>query len=186
MKVIRRRRTSSSWCRPRGRVDARALWWYYRGANGLFTIVATPRQGVSLATVEVPGEVVIWPRGVDFQTEEMQMKKKTKSAESAKLPHLAAVETNLLANHMGIVNHCAVTRYDDGDERKPGWISVKTFGSAWQVEAKDPDTCCSMRVVQPSLDDALALLNLLLESEEAPWEPDTWLQQQAAKSKKKA
>jgi hypothetical protein len=95
------------------------------------------------------------------------------------------MESNLLAAHMGIVGHCAVTRYDDGDPRKVGWIVIKTLGSAWQIEAKDPDTCCTLRVVQANLDDALGLINLMLESDEAPWEPDTWLQQAAAKGKKK-
>ena len=113
------------------------------------------------------------------------MKKKTGSTGQPDASHLAAVETNLLHAHMGVVNHCAVTRYDDGDARKVGWVVIKTFGSAWQLEAKDPDTCCTLRVVQASLDDALALLNLLLESEEAPWEPDSWLQQTAAKAKRK-
>jgi hypothetical protein len=113
------------------------------------------------------------------------VKKKTRSADAVVQRHIAAIESNVLAHHAAIVAHCAVTQYDDGDARKPGWVTIKTFGSAWQVEAKDPDTCLALRVVQASLDDALGLMNLLLESEEAPWEPDTWLQQQAAKNRKK-
>lgn len=113
------------------------------------------------------------------------MKKKVKNSDAAPVKHLAAIESNVMAQHMGIVNHCAVTQYDDGDVRKPGWITVKTLGSAWQVEAKDPDTCLTLRVIQASLDDALGLLNLLLESEEAPWESDPWLLQQSAKNRKK-
>lgn len=113
------------------------------------------------------------------------MKKKTQPSNASGQKHLASVESNILAQCHSLVRHCAVTQYDDGEPRKPGWLTIKTFGSAWQVEAKDPDSCLSLRVVENSLDEALQLLSLLLESEEAPWELDTWLQQQSLKNKKK-
>lgn len=113
------------------------------------------------------------------------MKRRTAPSNASGQKHLASVETNILTQCHAIVRHCAVTQYDDGEPRKPGWITVKTFGSAWQIEAKDPDSCLALRVVENSLDEALALLTLLLESDEAPWEVDTWLQQQAAKGRKK-
>lgn len=185
MQVIRRRRCATRWTRPRGRVDARASWWYYAGRWGLFCLCATRGRGVSLATVTHEGHIVMWPRSRDLSDRGHYVKKKQRTAEQAQLPHLAAVETNVLSGFMGIVNHCSITRYDDGDPRKVGWVTLKTYGSAWQLEAKDPDTCCRLTVVEASLDDALGLLNLLLESDEAPWEPDQWLQQQAVKSRKK-
>ena len=184
-RILRRRRTVEAWSKPRGRVDARSLWWWYRGKWGLFEICATPGQGCSLAQVEYRGEVTVWPPAKLERRGGSQVKKKVKSADAPAQRHIAAIESNVLASHAAIVAHCAVTQYDDGDPRKPGWFTVKTFGSAWQVEAKDPDTCMTLRVVQASLDDALGLMNLLLESEEAPWEVDTWLQQQASKLKKK-
>jgi len=91
--------------------------------------------------------------------------------------HLAALESVLFGKLQAIVSHLAITQYDDGAPRRPGWITLKTLGAAWVVEAKDPDSCCKLSVVQNTLDDALAALCLLLESEEAPWEPDPWLQQ---------
>jgi len=86
---------------------------------------------------------------------------------------------------MGLVAHCADIKYDDGQARQPGWITIKTMGSAWVVECKDPDTTAVLRVVQATLDDALALASVLLESEEAPWEQDKWLQQQKLTSARK-
>jgi len=99
--------------------------------------------------------------------------------------HLAAIETNLWAKLPNLVAHCCVTRYDDGEPRKPGWVTIKTMGSAWVVQLKDPDSCLQMSATAQSLDDALCLADLLLGAEQAPWEPDPFLKQQAAKNSKK-
>lgn len=114
------------------------------------------------------------------------MKKKavgSTTAASDGVKHLAAMETNVFSKLQGLVAHCAVTRYDDGDPRKPGWFTVKTMGSAWVIQVKDPDTCLQLSAVGQSLDDALALIDILLTSEEAPWEPDPFARSQQAKKK---
>lgn len=114
------------------------------------------------------------------------MKRKRQGEKAANLAlHLAPLESNVFSAFHPLVAHCAVTQYDDGEPRRPGWITFKTMGSSWVLEAKDPDSCSRLVVVQTTLDDALALLSVLLESEEAPWEPDPWLMQQAAKERKK-
>jgi hypothetical protein len=100
------------------------------------------------------------------------------------LKHLAAMESNVFTKLHNLVAHCAVTRYDDGEPRKPGWFTIKTMGSAWVVQVKEPDTCLQMSATAQSLDDALALADLLLGSEEAPWEPDPYLKIQAKKVNK--
>lgn len=113
------------------------------------------------------------------------MKKRTAPANAAGAAHLAPLESDIFGRLHGLVKHMALTRYDDGDVRKPGWIVLKTFGSSWQIEVKDPDSALALRVLGPTLDDALALCCLLIESDEAPWEPDPWLQQQQLKNRKK-
>jgi hypothetical protein len=125
--------------------------------------------------------VLAWPDCHGYK-EMVQMKKKKAAADSPSGRHVAPLESVVLGRHHSIVAHCAVTQYDDGDSRKPGWITVRTMGAAWVIEVKDPDTCQLMRVVQATLDDALTMLALLLDSEDAPWEPDPWAQ--GAKSKK--
>lgn len=111
-----------------------------------------------------------------------KMKKKKPSEAKTDAHHLAAMESTLFGRLQPLIAHCAVTKYDDGDARQPGWWTLKTMGSAWMVEVKDPDTCMRLVVVQQTADDALTLASVLLESEEAPWEPDPWLT--AAKAKK--
>lgn len=115
------------------------------------------------------------------------MKKKTlnNSAASKDGPrHLAAVESNVFTKLPALVAHCAVTKYDDGDPRRPGWFTVKTMGSAWIVQVKDPDAALSLSATGQSLDDALILADLLLSSEEAPWEPDNFLKPRQTGGKK--
>jgi hypothetical protein len=98
---------------------------------------------------------------------------------------LAAVESTLLGGHLELVKHCSITRYDDGDPRKPGWFTIKTMGSAWVVQVKDPDAGLSLTATGQTLDDAITLADLLLGSEEAPWEPDPFLKRLTANSKPK-
>lgn len=115
------------------------------------------------------------------------MKKKSPglSTAGAERPvHLAAMESEIFAKCHELVKHCSITRYDDGDARKPGWITIKTMGSAWVVTVKDPDAALSMSATGQSLDDALQLADLLLGSDEAPWEPDQWLRKEKGKVNK--
>lgn len=130
--------------------------------------------------------VCTWSQPPEFSyTEARKMKKKKAAQTASDAQHLAAVESQLFSKLQSLISHAAVTKYDDGDPRQPGWFTVKTMGSAWVIEIKDPDTAMRLVVVQQTLDEALMLASLLLESEEAPWEPDPWLSAQKAKAKKK-
>lgn len=113
------------------------------------------------------------------------MKRRSAPQEDKGVLHLAAVESDYLSKLRPLVNHCCHTQYEDKTPRKPGWWTVKTMGSAWIIEVKDPDSCSRLVVVQQTLDDALTLASVLLESEEAPWEPDPWLKAAEAKGKRK-
>lgn len=116
------------------------------------------------------------------------MKKRTvpnQSGEAGGAQHLAAVESTVFSKLHNIVKHCCVTKYEDGSQRKPGWITIKTMGSAWVVQLKEPDAALQLSCTQQSLDDALALADVLLGSDEAPWEPDLFLAKQATPKTKK-
>ena len=113
------------------------------------------------------------------------MKKKNVKADASGGKHLAAMESNIFAGLVPLIEHCALRQYEDGDPRETGWITIKTQGAAWSVQVKDPDACVSFTAVADTLDKALETAALLLSCDEAPWEPDTWLQASAAKKKKK-
>lgn len=122
---------------------------------------------------------------VHYWPEPSMKKRIAKGALDGDVKHLAPVESNIFTNLMPLVEHCAIRRYDDGEQREPGWFTVKTQGSAWVVQVKDPDGAVSFSAVGQTLDNALETAALLLACDEAPWEPDRFLAGQKATGKKK-
>jgi len=117
--------------------------------------------------------------------EKPSMKKRiAKGAMEGDAKHLAPMETERLADVIPLVEHCAIRKYDDGDPREPGWFTVKTQGSAWIVQVKDPDGGVSFSAVGQTIDQAFETAALLLACDEAPWEPDRFLAAQKAGKKK--
>lgn len=94
------------------------------------------------------------------------------------------MESEVFSRLSNLVSHCAVTRYDDGTPRKTGWFTIKVMGAAWIVQVKDPDGCCSMSLTAQTLDDALALADVMLGADDAPWEPDPFLRSAESRKKK--
>lgn len=110
---------------------------------------------------------------------------KSHEATEGKVVHAAALESNVFTKLHQLVAHCAVTRYDDGEPRRPGWFTVKTMGALWVVQVKDPDAAASLSATGATLDDALVLADLLLSAPDAPWEPDPFLASPPARGRKK-
>lgn len=109
----------------------------------------------------------------------------SKSSPEGQAQHLAPVETVRFSDMMSLVEHMAFRKYDDGEPREPGWVTIKTQGAAWVVQVKDPDGCVSFTAIGETLDKALETAGLLLACDEAPWEPDTFLAQAKARKAKK-
>lgn len=109
------------------------------------------------------------------------MKKKKALKDSPQTVHSAAMETNLFHSLPGITAHCAVTRYEDGDPRQVGWVTITTQGALWKVTVKDPDSAASFVMTAPTLDECISMANLMLETDEAPWSHDKWLAKGAKK-----
>lgn len=142
--------------------------------------------GVTIWAIGKEGKFVpFWPLAEWYGDLEMIKKRKAQS-EGAHATHLAPMESDILSKCHSLVQHCAATQFDDGTPRKPGWFTIRTRGSAWEIEIKDPETCSRLVVIQQSLDDALALATVLLDSEDAPWESDPWLSKAQGASKKKS
>jgi hypothetical protein len=149
-----------------------ALWW-------------EPFKGIRVSGLWLPGDNLLQPPAESRRWGLPEMKKKSVKTGAEGGKHLAALETTRWGDMLSLVEHCAVTRYDDGDARTPGWITIKTSGAAWLVQVKDPDSASSFTAVAETLDKALETAALLLACDEAPWEPDRWLlAQQSGKRKK--
>lgn len=97
----------------------------------------------------------------------------------------APMTSVLLAKLPAIREFMSATQYDDGSPREPGYMTIRTWGTQWQVTVYDPDSGARMPVRAPELDKALLLVEQLLGVEEAPWEIDRYLSEQLAKKSKK-
>lgn len=184
-KILTRRRKPCSRRRP-CRWVARGWQAYMLRVGPCHWHVVTCRgYGTTLWGVNHEGIFVPWWPGLTWYGELLHVKKRQPKPAAEQPAHLAPMESDVLTRCMALVSHCASTKYDDGDARKPGWFTVRTRGSAWEVEVKDPDTASRLVVIQTTLDDALAMASMLLDAEEAPWEPDPWLAKSAAAARKK-
>lgn len=128
-----------------------------------------------------PGETV---PAIVRQREWPSMKRVPK-ADQAQVKHLAAMETNMMKEHMAVLEHLALLQYGDGSPRVPGRLFVSVMGAVWSVILKDPDSTQQLKVAGVTWDDAMDALQVHLASEQAPWEPDTWEQQKRSGKGKK-
>lgn len=99
--------------------------------------------------------------------------------------HLASLDTVVLKACPHVVQHLAVIRYDDGTPRRPGRMFVETVGAFYKLILKDQQTGLEMILSAPTLDDVLALADLMLASDTPPWQPDPFARGQQGSGKKK-
>lgn len=158
--------------------------WYMRHGSRVYMLTAKPYRGICVTAMwDMCGRV----GHLDPPTwtwEFPVMKKKSTKAASELGRHLAAMESTIFTGLLPLVEHMAVRQYDDGDPRDPGYVTIRTTGSAWQVQVKDVDACCSFTATADTLDKALETAALLLSCDEAPWEQDRWLMDAAKRRKK--
>lgn len=153
--------------------------------RGIVTMVGRLHQGWTVWDWKL-GDVrrSVWPS--DWSYEELKVPKRKGrrgSAEAATI--VASTESRLFAGLPHLVEHISAREWDDGSPRTPGLIMIMTRGSTWQVLAKEPDEKLKLVVYMPTIDDALLQLELLLGSDEAPWEPDTYQKPASASKSKK-
>lgn len=181
------RRSQRPWkpSRPSRRLPSRpSSFWVEVGPGRQLLLNWQPWWGIWASAVH-PTCNLAGERACVFPRPEKSVKKKQGIvAPAGGVQHLAAVESNLFAKLHPLVGHMAITRYDDGDPRIPGWITVKTQGSSWVTQVKDPDSCMSFQAVAVSLDDSLSLAALLLEADSTPWEADRWLMDAKKRTRK--
>lgn len=171
--------------RPRRFLPRRVAHFEVRGRRGLkFGLTWTPFKGIRATAFQDPLHPAPWPYWRTYARELVVKKKGGAKSPETLSPHLADRHSVVFAKLVALIEHCACVRYDDGDPRRPGWVTIRTQGSSWSVQVKDPDSACSLQAVGVTLDDALALACLLLEQEETPWEHDPWLAQSNKKGKK--
>ena len=160
--------------------------WFYLITDGTrFRLEFRPGKGIWVAGWISWASIRSNPLYREFRKEWPKMKKRVSKTVMGDSNHLAPMETERFRDMLSLVEHMAVRKYDDGDARETGWVTIKTHGAAWVAQVKDPDGCCSFSAVGETLDKALETAALLLSCDEAPWEPDSFLAQAAARKKRK-
>lgn len=184
-KLLTRRRLPAIRFRPRRRCSKDWQALLVRVGPFHWHLVTRQGFGVTLWGVNYDGHFQPWWSNLSWYGDLLMVKRRQANPTAPEVAHLAPVESNVLGKCMALVSHCAATKYDDGTPRQPGWLTIRTRGSAWEIEIKDPETCSRLVVIQQTIDDALALATVLLDAEDAPWEADQWLVAAKAKQKRK-
>lgn len=98
--------------------------------------------------------------------------RKPKVGEKSSVKHLAALESEMMRDHMAVLEALAMLQYADGTPRKAGFLGIFTDGEQWCCFVKDNTGQCRLPARGRTWDDMMDCLTLLLEADAAPWEPD--------------
>lgn len=128
---------------------------------------------IAWAIAKKAGPVALWPDDWSYEELKLMKRKKAAGADAGGIASASSV-TKVLHQMPHLVEHLTARQYDDGAMRQTGRLFVDCVGSMWRAVAKDVDTGMQLAVYMPSVDDALLQLELLLGSDEAPWEPDMY------------
>jgi len=140
-------------------------------ADQVLVMRALPFRGVCVVESWSRSHGTIRPLGTAVTRREETNVKKVKLAERGSVKHLAALESDYLAEVQPVVEALGMLQYEDGSARQPGYLGVWTQGSTWFVRLQDKDADAQMTCEGRTLDEALDTLAVLLGSENAPWEP---------------
>lgn len=101
---------------------------------------------------------------------------------TAVVPPLPSAST-LLPKLPALREFITATKYEDNTPREPGYFTVRNRVTTFEVTVYDPDSASRISARGKTLDEALGLVEQLIGVEEAPWEPDAYLAQLAAKKR---
>ena len=165
-------------------LPAREKWLYVVCGGKMFTLQYLPFKGIAWRAVRDPGDPrrALLPHELQFPR--CEMKKKDLPKSSAEGRHLAAMESDRFSDMLSLIEHLAVTKYEDGDPRETGVIILRTNGVAYQAIVKDNDTGLCFTSSGKTLDEALETAALYLGTDSAPWEVDRYAKRGSPKKKK--
>jgi len=159
------RRKPATW-KPHGK----GVFFLLTG-SGTWGMRYAPFRGISKAAWYRPGQQT----GVAFMTadrvfEELSVKR-VKVADRASVRHLAALETEMFKEHLAVLEVLALLQYADGTPREPGYLGMWCQGATWVLRVQDKTGDAQMTAEGRSPEEAWDTLQLLLGSENPPWEP---------------
>ena len=79
-----------------------------------------------------------------------------------------------LARHINLMEFLCSLSDGAAGKRECGTLQVTTRKGRWQLKLRCPNSKCYCFIVTDTLDEALEIANMGLESGELDWRPDTW------------
>lgn len=114
----------------------------------------------------------------------MAIKRRTPPEKELPIPALPS-DSKALAKFPLLREFLSATQYEDGAIRTPGYCTIRPRFIEWEITLYDPDGGVRVAIRARTLDDMLQAVEVVLSASEAPWEPDSYLQDQLAKRGKK-
>jgi len=110
------------------------------------------------------------PRHAPERYEETTVKK-VKLAERSAVKHLAALDCKMFQEHRAVLEAVAMLSYEDGSPREGGYLGTWVQGGTWFLRVQDKTGDAQMTAEGRTLEEAYDTLQVLLTSENPPWEP---------------
>jgi len=181
-------RTQNAWTRQRVRQwspRSGERWLRILLPRAWWLLQWLPREGwwvTSAGDAETPYDEPIYssPR---YQGDAMKRRQAAKPGDTV-VPPLSSTSTHW-PKLPAVREFISATSYDDGSPRTPGYITVRNRVTTYEVTVYDPDSGSRLSGRAPGLDEALMLVEKLLGVEDAPWEPDGYLQKQLEQKPKR-
>lgn len=176
------------WCRKRVRHRVpkwRATFFKIVTPRDWELLSWLPRAGWWLLSAGLKGQPDGRPYYECPRPEEDAMKRRLKTEGAQFIMPAAPSASVLLGKLPAIREFISATEYDDKTPREPGYLTIRTVGTQWQVTLYDPDSGSRLPVRAAELDKALLLAEQMIGVEEAPWEPDRYLTELLAKRSRK-
>lgn len=166
------------WLPRRGEVHFRIV-----GKTQWLIVQWLPREGYWVTAAGLVGtpdaeRFYFSPR---YQSEAMKRRQAVRPGDTV-LPALSSASTHM-PKLPALREFISATKYDDGTPRTPGYFTIRNRVTTYEVTLYDPDACARVSTRAATLDGALSLMEQLIGCEEAPWEHDRYLAEQAVRTK---
>lgn len=139
--------------------------------NGKYAMRFLPFRGVSRAGWFPLGAYYDVSLRTAERVWEVPSVKKVQIAERSAVKHLAALETHMFREHLAVLEVLAMLQYADGSPREGGYLGMWVQGATWFVRVQDKTGHAQLTAEGRTAEEAWDNLQLLLGSDNPPWEP---------------
>jgi len=140
-------------------------------ATGSFAMRYSPYRGIrKIAWWPTGGYPCVSLDGAAIRWGDTDVKK-VKVQDRSSVKHLAPLESEMFREHLAVIEVLAMLTYADGSPREAGYLGMWTQGATWFVRVQDKTGEAQLTAEGRTAEEAWDTLQLLLGSDNPPWEP---------------